>query len=114
MDSFEHKSVSVNVKPLSELCKLAILGNVRSSGQGVNDGLLKLSSTQVCKAGASFSETLEGLDLSELGRCWELERSETHVQVADVQGRLSQAYTFWKDTLHAPELVLDWIQTGYK
>ena len=31
-----------------------------------------------------------------------------------MQGRLSKAYTFWKDTLHAHELVLDWIQTGYK
>ena len=87
LNYFGHKSVSVNVKPLSELCKLAMY--VPSSGQGVNDGLLKLSSTQVCKAGANFSETLERLDLSELGRCWELERSETHAKVADVQGRLS-------------------------
>ena len=39
LDSFGHKSVSVNVKLLSELCKLAILGNVPSSVQGVNDGL---------------------------------------------------------------------------
>ena len=31
-----------------------------------------------------------------------------------MQGRLSKAYTFWKDTLHAPALVLDWIRTGYK
>ena len=68
--------------------------------------------TQACKAEANLLETLEGLELSELRRYWELKRSETHAQVTDVQGRLSKAYTFWKNTLHAPELVLYWIQTG--
>ena len=71
LDPFGHKSASVNVKPLSELCKL---GNAPSSGQCVNDGLIKLGN-----AGLGL-ETLKGLDLSELGKRWELEKSECHAQ----------------------------------
>ena len=64
------------------------------------------------------SEALEGQDLSELGRCWELEgfgsvNLTNSGQIVDVQGRLRQAYTFWKDTLQAPNnFVLDsnWLQ----
>ena len=48
--------MSVNVKPLSELCKLAILGSEPSPDQlqGVNDGLIKLIPTQAYKAEANF------------------------------------------------------------
>ena len=48
--------MSVNVKPLSELCKLTILGSEPSPGQGVNDGLIKLILTRHARQRPIFGD----------------------------------------------------------
>ena len=40
-----------------------------------------------------------------LSRCW-VEGLEPKPKITDVQRRLLQAYTFWKETLHAPGPIL--------
>jgi len=48
-------------------------------------------------------------------RSWEIEdQKDTSQQVVDIQGRLQKCLSFWTEVLHAPALVLDWIQNGYK
>ena len=51
-------------------------------------------------------------DSTELQRYWELEESET--QIRDVQGRLKNKLSFWKDELQAPVPIIDCISEGYK
>ena len=48
----------------------------------------------------------------ELGRHWELEHNPE--QTTDVQGRLRDQVSFWRDTLQAPEPIIDSISNGYK
>ena len=48
-----------------------------------------------------------------LRRCW-VEGLEPKPKIIDVQGRLGQSYTFWKNTSHAQGPILYCIQSGYK
>ena len=58
--------------------------------------------------------THDELDTSDnLTKFWEAEGS-TPVQISDVQGRLKQKLSFWKDVLQAPPPVLDYIEHGYR
>lgn len=106
------------VKSSRELCKLTISGGAPSPVQSVdNDQIEYHKPAQVARTEYRITEdtleTLEGHELFDLGKCWELESSESHSQVTDIQGRLRWAYMFWNDTLQAQGAVLDWIQTGY-
>ena len=43
---------------------------------------------------------------------WEVESSETLVQITDVQGRLKQKLSYWRETLQAPPWVINCIEKG--
>ena len=45
---------------------------------------------------------------------WEIQEEGPGSQIEDVQGRISKNLSFWREVLHAPDYVLDWIQYGYK
>ena len=61
---------------------------------------------------ACSGEHVEGPELFELGRYWELEHDPE--QITDVQGRLRDKVSFWRETLHAPGPIIDCITNGYK
>ena len=48
-----------------------------------------------------------------VSKSWEVEVSDTEPQVADVQGRLKQNLSFWREVLKAPPWVIDCIENGY-
>ena len=48
----------------------------------------------------------------EAPKYWELDSTDAH-QITDVQGRLKQKLSFWKNILHAPPPILDWVECGY-
>ena len=115
----QYQTASVNVKSLREFCKLTILGNAPSPDHGGdNDQTEYHMPIQAGEAGTKIiedtSEAFDGHELLDLGRCWEWEGSIPNSQITDVQGRLKQAYMFWRDTLQASSPVLDWILTGYR
>ena len=63
---------------------------------------------QAGKAGTKIIEdTSEALDGHELLGVGSGKGSKPNSLITDVQGRLKQAYTFWRDTLQAPGPVLD-------
>ena len=55
---------------------------------------------------------IDGPETTELQRYWELEQSET--QILDVQGRLKNQLSFWKEVLQAPVPIIEHISEGYK
>ena len=105
-----------NVKSLREFCKLTILGNAPSPDHGVDNDQTECHMPMADQTGTKIlKDTLEALDRHKLCRCpWEWEGSKPNLQITDIQGRLKQACTFWRDTLQAPSSVLDWIRTGYR
>ena len=61
---------------------------------------------------ACIGEHAESPEPLELGRYWELEHDTD--QITDVQGRLKDKVSFWRDTLQAPQPVVDCITEGCK
>ena len=61
---------------------------------------------------ACLGEHVEDPELLELGRYWELEHD--FKQITDVQGRLKDSVSFWRETLQAPEPIIDCMTDGYK
>ena len=55
---------------------------------------------------------IDGPETTEIQRYWELEQSET--QILDVQGRLKNQLSFWKEVLQAPVPIIECISEGYK
>ena len=55
---------------------------------------------------------IDGPETTELQRYWELEQSE--IQILDVQGRLKNQLSFWKEVLQAPVPIIECISEGYK
>ena len=53
-------------------------------------------------------------DQKDIDKFWETEASGLSSQITDVQGRLRQNVSFWKDILHAPAPVIDCIENGYR
>ena len=53
-------------------------------------------------------------DQQDIDKFWETEASGLSSQITDVQGRLRQNVSFWKDILHAPAPVIDCIENGYR
>ena len=49
-----------------------------------------------------------------ISKYWEVEAPETLVQITDVQGRLKQKLSFWRETLQAPPWLIDYIEKGYR
>ena len=45
---------------------------------------------------------------------WEIQEEGLGSQIVDVQGRVRENLSFWREVLKAPDHVLDWIQCGYK
>ena len=77
------------------------------------DDLVKVTSD--CVVGYNIDpDTLLNQVALELGKCWEHEECSTPAQIVDVQGRLKRNLEFWREVLHAPSPVIDWIQNGYK
>ena len=109
------QSTSANgnvVNTLRKLAESAMNGCGTILGQGtdeLNPGNGEEATTS--NVGLNVSETHQ---LPDLGRSWEVEGSSVRLQVTDVQGRLRQAQSFWKETLQASGLIMDWILTGYK
>ena len=59
-----------------------------------------------------LGERAEGPELLELGRYWGVEHDLE--QITDVQGRLKDKVSFWRETLQAPGPIIDCITNGYK
>ena len=89
------------VKTLKELCELFIHQSVNSIGAcGTGDReLLGICGTKGMLTSGDMFDALAVDQLVDLGRYWEVDRSEPKLQVTDVQGRLRQAQLFWRDTL---------------
>ena len=54
----------------------------------------------------------DGPETTELRRYWEIEQSAT--QILDVQGRLKNQLSFWREVLQAPVPIIECIAEGYK
>ena len=106
------QSTSVNgnvVNTLRELAESAMNGCGTTLGQGtdeLNPGNGEEATTS--NVGLNVPETHQ---LPDLGRSWEVEGSSVRLQVTDVQGRLRQAQSFWKETLQASGLISKWLRS---
>lgn len=82
------------------------------SKQSVNDKLTSgdLDDSEECVLTRNDDATQSDEFISKF---WEVEVSDTPSQVTDVQGRLKNKLSFWRNTLQAPPWVIDCIENGY-
>ena len=94
------------VKTLSEICA-AVLKKVATGKECPQCVIYDPEPME-----ASLDNGWEQVD-SEASQFWELEALEFGTQLTDVQGRIKKNISFWRDVLHAPQMILDCIASGY-
>ena len=100
-----HTKNSVNV-----VCDYSVLwGDCHSY---VSNGSQTVGGTSEGYVMACLGEQVEGPEPLELSRYWELEHDPE--QITDVQGRVKDNVSFWRETLQAPGPIIDCITEGYK
>ena len=89
-------------------------------GKGIDVNNKVVEGVNTCKAYGSNPEsfdvecTMYSRDVN-LEDAWRYQNigSDAH-QIVDVQGRLKQKLSFWKDILHAPPPILDWVDCAFE